>query len=353
VFRFFVGRAVGLMHNGGTISVRAVAKIAEAARGAGVAPEDLYRAVGFDPALLGDPDDRMPYAQLVRMYEQAARLTGDEAFGLHLSERTSLKVFDVLSYVFINSPTLGEALRRAVRYHSIWNDGAWITSEQEGGAVRLRYHYLSIGADGCRQDCEMTLCLILRAGRVLTGVEWTPAEVSFRHAEPPDTSEHRRVFGCPVHFSRPFNEIVFDASLLGLPVTEADPALCAVLERHAEELLARSPRRGGLAREVRRLLSEALRGGDPGLDAVARRLGLSARTLQRKLKEEGTSHQELLEEMRRDLSERYLREPRMAICEVAYLLGFSEPSAFHRAFRRRTGTTPARFRQARIEESGA
>src|SRR5919197_6540005 len=122
------------MHNGGTISVRAVAKIAEAARGAGVAPGDLYRAVGFDPALLGDPDNRMPYAQLVQMYEQAARLTGDETFGLHLSERTSLKVFDVLSYVFINSPTLGEALRRAARYHSIWAATPASTRSRAGSA---------------------------------------------------------------------------------------------------------------------------------------------------------------------------------------------------------------------------
>jgi AraC-like DNA-binding protein len=333
------------MHNGGTISVRAVGKIADAARASGVAPEEMYAAVGFDPALLEDPDKRIPYRQVVRMYEEAARLTGDEDFGLHLGERTSLKVFDVLSYVLINSPTLGEAMRAVVRYHPIWNDGAGFTFEHEGESARIRYDYLGVAADECRQDCEMTLCMILRAGHILTGVEWTPDEVSFRHAKPTNTTEHRRIFRCPFNFSRPSNEIVFDASLLELAVTEADPALCAVLERHAEELLARSPRRAGLAGEVRRILSEALRGGDPGLEAVARRLGMSARTLQRKLREEGTSHQELLEEMRRDLSERYLREPRMAICEVAYLLGFSEPSAFHRAFRRWTGTTPARFRQ--------
>jgi AraC-like DNA-binding protein len=341
------------MRDGGTISVRAVGKIADAVRASGVAPEELYAAVGFDPALLADAEGRMPYAQLVRMYEEAARLTGDEGFGLHLGERTSLKVFDVLSYVLINSPTLGEAMRSAVRYHPIWNDGAGFAFEREGESARIRYDYFGVAADECRQDCEMTLCMVILAGRLLTGLEWTSDEVSFRHAKPTNTTEHQRIFRCPVNFSRPSNEIVFDASLLALPVAEADPALCAVLERHAEELLARSPRRAGLAGEVRRILSGALRGGDPGLEAVARRLGMSARTLQRKLKEEGTSHQELLEEMRRELSERYLREPRMAICEVAYLLGFSEPSAFHRAFRRWTGTTPARFRQTRLEESGA
>lgn len=339
------------MEGVGTISVKAVGKIVAAASERGVAPEELYRAVALDPALLADPDNRIPYSQVVEMYEQGARLTGDDAFGLHLSERISPKIFDVLSYVLLNSATLGDAMRRVVRYHPIWNDGAEYSLVVEGARARLRYHYLCADGAERRQDCEMTLAITLRAGQFTTGVDWTPDEVSFQHPEPPDTSEHRRIFGCPVRFSQPFNEYSFDASLLELPAIEADPVLFELLERHAEELLARFPRRGGQADEVRRMLFEALRGGDPGLDAVARRLGFSARTLQRKLKDEGTSHQELLEEMRRDLSQRYLREPRMAICEVAYLLGFSEPSAFHRAFRRWTGTTPARFRQT-VGESG-
>src|SRR4051812_1961074 len=112
-----------VMNGGGHISVKAVGKIAAAAEEAGVAPADLYRAASLDPSLLGDPDNRIPYAQVVALYEQAARLTQDDAFGLHLGERTSTKVFDVLSYVLINSRTLGDAMRRAARYHSIWNDG--------------------------------------------------------------------------------------------------------------------------------------------------------------------------------------------------------------------------------------
>ena len=330
----------------GTISVKAVGKIAAAVAAAGIAPEELYRRVALDPALLVDPDGRIPYAQLVALYEQAARLTGDRAFGLHLSERTSPRVFDVLGYVVMNSPTLGEALRRVVRYHSIWNDGAEYVFDVDGPVVRLGYRYYGLKAEDCRQDCELTLALVVEFGRVMTGFEWSPSEVSFQHPRPADVSEHQRIFRGPVYFSRPVNELVFASSLLDRHLNGADPGLCHVLERHAEELLARLPRRGGLTDDVRQLICEALGGGDPGLEAVAQQLGLSARTLQRKLKEEGTSHQNLLDEIRRDLSRRYLREREMAICEVAYLLGFSEPSAFHRAFRRWTGRTPAEFRRA-------
>lgn len=328
-----------------TITIKAVGKVVDAARACRVPPEELYRAINLDPALLDDADNRIPYAQLIALYEEAARLTGDEAFGLHLSEHTSEKVFDLLGYVLMSSPTLGEALHRIVRYHPIWNDGAEYVVETENEWVHLGYRYLSPRAEARRHDCEMTLAITLRFGRIATGVDWTPREVSFEHEQPADLSEHLRIFRSPLRFSRPVNELVFDRSLLSLPLVEADPALCAVLDRHAAELLAKSPVRGGFVDEVRALLFEAMQGGDASLEAISRQLGTSPRTLQRKLKEEGASHQDLLDEIRRDLSKRYLREPQMAICEVAYLLGFSEPSAFHRAFRRWTGITPKAYRR--------
>ncbi|MBV9960025.1 MAG: AraC family transcriptional regulator [Acidobacteria bacterium] len=328
-----------------TISVKAVGKILDAAERAGVEPLELLRAVRLNPALLADPDRRLPFSQLVALYEEGARLTGDDDFGLHVGESTSVKMFDIVGYAVINSPTLGDALQRASRYHMIWNDGAGLTLELDGGLARLAYRYLELDGAACRQDCEMTLALVMTFGRRVTGVEWTPREVRFQHRAPADTTEHERIFRAPVRFETSVSELVFERSVLSLPLVEADPTLCAVLDRHAEELLAKLPRRGGLSEDVRALLRQAISGGDPSLEAISQQLGLSPRTLQRKLKEEQTSHQDLLDEMRRDLSVRYLREPEMAICEVAYLLGFSEPSAFHRAFRRWTGTTPRAYRR--------
>jgi AraC-like DNA-binding protein len=331
-----------------TISVKAIGKIADAAAERGVRPQELYSAVNLDASLLCDVENRIPYAQIVALYEAAARLTDDDAFGLHLSERTSAKVFDLLGYVLMNSPTLGEALDRIVRYHSIWTDGAGYSLKVAGEVARLSYSYFDLSAEACRQDCEMTLAITVRLARLATGVDWTPREVSFEHPRPADTSEHHRIFRSPVHFSAPVNEVVFDRALMNLPMKEADPALCAVLDRHASELLTKFPRRGGFVDEVRALLLDAMQGGDASLETISQQLGTSPRTLQRKLREEGASHQDLLDEIRRDLSQRYLREPQMAICEVAYLLGFSEPSAFHRAFRRWTGITPKEYRRAQI-----
>ncbi len=333
------------MQGTSTISVKAVGKITSAAAIAGVAPEELYRAVALEPAMLDDPDNRIPFSQLVALYEHGARLTGDDDFGLHVGERSNVKMFDIVGYAVANSRTLGDALSRAVRYHTIWTDGADFSLEIDSAVAHLAYRYVDLNWAECRHDCEMTMSMLIKFAREVTGVDWTPREVCFQHDAPRDNSAHERIFRAPVRFSMPVSKLVFDRALLQLPLIEADPVLSAVLDRHAEELLAKLPRRGGLTDEVRALLRQAINGGDPGLEAVSQQLNLSPRTLQRKLKDEHTSHQDLLDEMRRDLSVRYLREPEMAICEVAYLLGFSEPSAFHRAFRRWTGTTPREYRR--------
>jgi hypothetical protein len=125
-----------------TVQVRSVVKILDAAAAAGVAPQALCRAVGLDSKLIADPDNRIPFAQLVALYEHAAQLTGDDAFGLHVGERTSPTLFDVLGYVVINSPTLGAALDRLVRYHAIWTDGASFELTEQGAHIRLSYNYV-------------------------------------------------------------------------------------------------------------------------------------------------------------------------------------------------------------------
>jgi AraC-like DNA-binding protein len=330
-----------------TILVRSVRKIADAVAARGVGAGELYRAVGLDPALLDDPDNRIPFAQFVALYEEGARLTGDDAFGLHVGEEASPELFDVLGYVLANSATLRESLARLVRYHSIWSGGADFSLEVAGERARLAYDYLGPLDGPRRHDAEMTLSIAVCFSRRVTGVDWAPREVCFRHPRPESTAEHERIFRAPVRFGRATNVLSFDRAVLDLPLTKADPGLCDILDRQARELLAKMPRPDHFAERVREAIREALSGGDPRLETVAQRLGLSARTLQRKLREEGASHQDLLDEVRCDLSKSYLRGRELAVCEVAYLLGFSEPSAFHRAFRRWTGTTPRAFRAAR------
>ena len=328
-----------------TIQAKAVEKIVRAAAVHGVTAESLYQAVGLNPAVLNDPDERIPFAQIVSLYEEAASLTGDHAFGLHVGEHVDPKAFDVLGYSVINSPTFGEALDRVVRYNFTWTNGSCFTVEKTSTDTRITYTYLDEFITERRHDAEMTLAAIAVLGRLITDEDWVPNNVSFQHDQPRNTAEHERIFRCPVRFNAKTNEFIFDSSKLSLPIVKADPGLCAVLDRHAEELLAKYPQGDTLIGRLRIIIKEELNGGDASLERVAEQLGMSGRTLQRKLRDHDTSHQEVLDHMRKDLAMRYMREPEMAICEVAYLLGFSESSALHRAFKRWTGMTPSEFRR--------
>lgn len=333
-----------VMNSAYSIQARSVNKIVAFAAKYGVSAQSLYQAVALDPSVLDDPDNRIPFAQLVSLYEAAASLTGDDEFGLHLGENIDLRVFDVLGYVALNSPTIGEALERVARYHSIWQDGALLLFDVAGAEARITYTYLDPSISEFRQDSEMTLAAVAGLGRLVTGSDWSPLSVDFAHAPPADASEHARIFRAPVRFNADSCQLILDAATLALPIVKADPGLAAVLDRHAEELLAKHPRPDSVIDRARILIGAELRGGDPSLERIAQRLGLSPRTLQRRLREQGSSHNELLDQMRKDLALKYLREPQMALCEVAYLLGFSESSALHRAFKRWTGMTPSEFR---------
>ena len=328
-----------------TIQAKAVDKIIRAAAARGVAASELYQAAHLDPDGLDDPDRRIPFAQLVALYEEAARLTGDDDFGLHLGESVDPRVFDVVGYSVINSSTLGEGLDRAVRYNLLWTDGSYLSIERGSPLTKIVYTYVDDSITERRQDVEITFAVLASLSRSVTNSDLSPELVTFQHDRPGNTTEHQRIFNCPVEFNAPANKYFLDSHALQLPIVKADPGLCAVLDRHAEALIAQYPRQDTLVERVRTMIKDELRGGHASLERIAGNLSMSGRTLQRKLREHGTSHQELLDQMRRDLAIRYLQEPEMAICEVAYLLGFSESSALHRAFKRWTGQTPNEFRR--------
>ena len=179
----------------------------------------------------------------------------------------------------------------------------------------------------------------------MTGKQLTPIEVRFTHDPPPDMSHHKELFAAPVLFRQPYNGYVFSSALLHMPIVSHDSKLNAELERQAEQMLEHLPKTGDFSRRVQELISAELRGGNPSADNVAAKLGMHPKTLSRRLKSESTSHQQLLDQLRYRLAERYLRQADLSISEVAFLLGYSDTSSFNKAFKRWTGTPPQAFRQ--------
>jgi AraC-like DNA-binding protein len=271
--------------------------------------------------------------------------SGDDAFGLHAAEQIRPGAFDVLDYAIRSSATLGEGLQRLARYHRILHDAAVIQLRREGGAVRLTHTLPTEAAALPRHPAEFIVAAWVVVARQATGVHIAPVEVTFRHAPPVDVTEHRRLFRVPVRFKQASNGILLQRALLDTPLVRADPGLCAVLERHVHELVERVPRATAFSDRVRQLVASELSGGGSSATTVARRLHMSRRTLQRQLGADGTTFRALSDGLRRELALRYLFEREVAIAEVAFLLGFSETSAFHRAFKRWSGTTPAAYRR--------
>jgi len=298
----------------------------------------LCEAVGLDASRLNDPHGRLPMRQLIALYETAARMTNDRAFGLHVGMRTSLRAFGVLGYVVMNSATVGLAFERMIRYLPIWTDGASFSLCREGSAVHLTWQYMDVGIAECRHDCEMTLLTAIKVS------QFSAREVRFQHSRPKDDSELRRLFRAPVHFRMGANEAIFERSALSTLVRHADPDLCDLLMGNAEVMLAAAPSKLDLTDRIRGAVRRSVSEGEMGLVPVSRAMGIGTRTLQRKLKACGTSFRGLLTEVRRELAEQHLRDPEMSIAEIADRLGYSHPSEFHRAFRGANGIAPRQYR---------
>jgi AraC-like DNA-binding protein len=175
-------------------------------------------------------------------------------------------------------------------------------------------------------------------------LNFIPLEVRFPHSAPDDISEHQQLFGCKLQFGWERTELVFAREFLNTPLVKADPALQAILEAQVVDLIRKLPKGEATTDAVRRHLASELGKGQPTLEQIAARLHMSSRTLRRHLDEEGTSFRQILSEVRRELASRHLSEGRLAIGEIAFLLGFSEPSAFHRAFKHWTGHAPHAYR---------
>jgi AraC-like DNA-binding protein len=328
-----------------TVSTRSVRPVLERLRALDIDVAAVLSSAGAQPSAIADPDGRIPHALAVTLWHEAVRRSGDDAFGIHAAEQIRPGAFDVLDYATRTSATLGEGLERLVRYHRILHDAAVVRLRVDGDRALLSHELPGEVPALPRHPAEFIAAAWVAVARQATGVDFAPLGVSFRHAAPADVREHRRFFRAPIRFNDATTGVVLSRALLDAPLVESDPGLCAVLERHVRELLERMPRATSFSDRVRQLLAKDLSTGVPSAEVVARRLHMSRRTLQRLLRADGTTFVELVEALRRNLATRYLGEPEVAVAEVAFLLGFSEASAFHRAFKRWSGTTPSAYRK--------
>ena len=189
------------------------------------------------------------------------------------------------------------------------------------------------------------MVVALNTFRMMAGSHWAPHEVQFAHQAPEQTSEHHRIFGAPVLFGCATNAFLIELEFLERQVPAADQRLYGILKQYLDRVLDEMPREDELLASVRRAIAESMRDGDPRLVRVAKKVAMSSRTLQRRLNEYGVDFKKLADDTRRRFALSYLRDRKQTLTEVAYLLGYSDLSAFNRAFKRWTGSTPMKYRK--------
>jgi AraC-like DNA-binding protein len=324
------------------LTVRALRPVISGLVTLGYDPAPFLLTQGVDRDVLLEPDATVPMSACVGLLADGVRATGDDNLGLHIAERAELGSFDVHFYAMVSSPTLGAGFERLCRYQRLIHETSQVRLETSGDRAVLS-HRLAGGMAAPRQTAELLLGSWTRTGRVATGTAWSPVEVRFAHREPRGSHQHERFFGAPVRFAAGENALVLPEALLDLPCRRTDSSLLSLLDRYATDRLGEA-RAATFADRARAALSEALQAGNVTAHGLAVRLEVSVRTLHRTLVAEGTSYRRLLDQLRLDIATRHLRDDRVSVAEVAFLLGFSELSAFHRAFKRWTGRTPVAFR---------
>ena len=294
------------------------------------------------------PDQQIPGSLHHAVWREAVQQTGDENLSLHLGEAFNLAVLGIVGYVLLNCQTLGEALAKLSRYTRLFSQGAQIHVSVSGSTAfcdcvvvdNLKNYLL----EEPRYAIDSTFASLLTATTELTGKSLVLSEAWFQYSPPSSLLEYDRIFQTELRFSMPTNRLMFDADCLQWSVLSKNANLLPLFEQHAEAMLEQMNRVDSYTQRVVQAMVQQLKGDLPSIDAIAQQLTISVRQLQRELQTEGTSFQQLLDETRRELALRHLRNPATPIHDIAFLLGFSEPSAFHRAFKRWTGQTPRSYR---------
>jgi AraC-like DNA-binding protein len=316
-----------------------------AAKALGLDAGALAQARGLAGAV-SDVDARFPHAAWLGLWQDIIERTGSESIGIDAAERLPWGHFEVIDYLVGTSEDLGSALRRFERYFAIVSTGVAHELEEHGDSVHLVRRYAPDCYTRLLAPAEFSFASVMIRTRIATGAHWVPRAVHFAAPPPRDISAQRRLFGCPIEFNAALSAIVMERATLALPMRNPDPELIRILERHAELLVGQVGSESDVIGRVQRIIMNALPDAEVSIAQAARKLGMSVRTLQRRLQESGQSFDELFDSTRRQLARRYLGDPALSIQETAHLLAFGDLRGFYRAFRRWEGCTPAEFRRA-------
>ncbi|CAI0863833.1 AraC-like transcriptional regulator QhpR [Serratia ficaria] len=337
----------GLMQGNRGVLAAAASGLSEFIRHKGGDADRIFGIAGIDERMLSCPTLSIGLSNYCQALEQAARYSGCDNFGLHYGQQFRPQSLGLIGYVGLCSPTVESALKNLVAAFPHHQHSTLTRLVDRGDHYRFDYQVQHGGILCKRQDAELTLGMVMNLIRHSLGKRWSPREVHFEHPRPASWHEHCKRFDAPVYFDQPYNSLLLPKRDLGRAMPEQDGILLMVVQDAICRLNAHTPAQT-LVDGTRAQLRLALLSGEPVLENIAEKLGMSAGSLQRRLREQGLTFTSLVDKVRCELATHYLQQRHLPISELALLLGYSEVSAFSRAFRRWFGISPRQWRQAPV-----
>lgn len=307
----------------------------------------LLSSLDVDPDLAKSPDGYIPIETYLLIEEAAAEHTQDPYFGLHMGEFAEPGSWSILGYLMMNCKTLGEAFEKSGRYSRIIGNLIDGEAQFRINKIRVISTVPSYAPKMPRYCFESAFASGVRMMRTLTGLELNPCEVTFIYPQPESKAEYERFFRCPVLFEHKYNSMSIETKLLNTPILLPNPDLLKYFENYAQQFIADMDRQDEYTQAVTRIILEKLDTENLNIKQVAKEMSVSVRTLQNRLKDEGVIFSDLLADIRQRLAQKYLQE-NYSVEEITYLLGFSEPSVFRKAFKRWQGITPRQYRESSL-----
>ncbi len=319
-----------------------VPKLIKLLTASGIDGSRLVEACGVPLSLAADPDARVSLEAWARLNHRAAKELEDPDFGLHMGEGLD-GIPTLLGSMILSCATVEEALEKHLRYQRLEQEGWEIVQSRSVSCIELSYRPLHpLAVDRLLIDCALSG--LLAHYRMMTGQDLHVSEARFAYPAPLNISEHHRIFQSPLLFSSDESRLVILESDIKVPLLRSNTLVRRYLEKPLSQAMAEFTASEPVTQRVIRFLTREMTDKVPRLQNVAKEFGLGSRVLQILLQEEGTSFQKLLDLARKKIAKEYLTDPTVTIQEISFFLGFSEPSAFHRAFRRWTGRTPSEYR---------
>ncbi|MDH5655377.1 MAG: AraC family transcriptional regulator, partial [Spirochaetia bacterium] len=326
-----------------SISISVLQSLIHASKNLEIDTARLLADCNLDASILSKPENRFNLNQYDKLIKKAVELSGDNQFGLHLGKAFNVGTGNVVTFMIYNCSNLLEAIKKYIEYQKVVGEAITYEFSILNEQAKISVSLTSDDIQNNRHILEAEIMGIYSIGKDIINGKLKLSEVHFNSDKPEHIDEYVANFQCPIKWNMPESSLIFEKKYLSFPLKQANNSLMTMLESQARSILKRLSGAETYTDKVIKILCENKLSNDLTIESVARKIPISVRGLQMKLKNENTGFQQIFNDIRKQISISHLKENSASITEISYLLGFSDPSSFQKAFKKWTGKSPGKF----------